>query len=155
MLFLENGVSLSQLGVLQLAAVPFKSMGYVAWAFAADIFGLKTALLLSLILSTMSLELFRHQLLYSWVGFVIMGKIVRTSLNAAWPLVDSYAGKCQFSNVPEYALIRVGKQLKLPEVRNMVVFDYGAHCHGGRLVCWWAMCWIISMHDSATTQSLA
>jgi hypothetical protein len=62
-------VTLRQLGVIQLVGVPFKSMGYMAWAFAADTFGLKITLMLSLVLSTLSLELFRHKLIYSWIGF--------------------------------------------------------------------------------------
>lgn len=105
LLFLDNGITPSQYGTIQLFAVPFKAMGYVAWGMAADTIGIKTALLASIIASTLVLEFFRNGFVFAALWSVILAKILRTSMNGAWPLCDSYAVKA--AGTTSYGGIRV------------------------------------------------
>jgi hypothetical protein len=64
LLFLDHGITPSQYGTVQFFGVPFKACGYVAWGMAADTVGLKTALLGSIVASTLILEVFRHSFVF-------------------------------------------------------------------------------------------
>ena len=105
LLFLDHGITPSQYGTVQLFGIPFKACGYVAWGMAADTVGLKTALLGSIVASTLILEVFRHSFVFTSLWLVILVKIIRTAANGAWPLCDSYAVKA--AGTEAYGGIRV------------------------------------------------
>lgn len=66
-------------------------LSYPLWGLAADWWGVKVALLASLIAAAMSLEMFRYDYVLHSMTLLYAVKLLRSLSNAVWPLVDGNA----------------------------------------------------------------
>jgi PPP family 3-phenylpropionic acid transporter len=92
LLYLDRGLTPSQLGTLQLT-LPLKAMGYFVWGVLGDRIGMQKALILCILMSTLAMEPLRWSATFTDFRYVFVAKAIRTSMNAAWPLVDGFAVK--------------------------------------------------------------
>ena len=104
LLYLDRGLDAAHVGTLQLTLV-FKAVGWLIWGIIADTIGLKYALIVCIILSTLALEPFRWQIVFDNFALLFLVKSLRTFLNAAYPLVDGVALKA--SQLTNYSEIRL------------------------------------------------
>ena len=88
----DRGLTPAQLGTLQLT-LPLKAAGYFVWGMLGDRIGMQKALILCILMSTLAMEPMRWSATFSDFRFVFAAKALRTSMNAAWPLVDGFAVK--------------------------------------------------------------
>ena len=99
LLYLDRGLTPAQLGTLQLT-LPLKAAGYFVWGVLGDRIGMQKAIILCILMSTLAMEPMRWSVTFSDFRFVFAAKALRTSMNAAWPLVDGFAVKVRdFANV--------------------------------------------------------
>ena len=92
--FLHSGVSASRLGLLRVVGLVGKTLAYPAWGMFADMIrDVRLALLASIVLSSASLVLFRSSYVLSTFGALFLVKLLRSLLNAVWPLTEAMALK--------------------------------------------------------------
>lgn len=88
--FLNSGLSASNLGILRVIGLVGKVLAYPAWGVIADRTGdIRLTLLASVLLSGVSLVLFRSSTVLSSFTCLIFVKLLRSLLNAVWPLAEA------------------------------------------------------------------
>ena len=89
-LFMKNGFSPSQVGTLKTLGFILKIFAQPVWGIIADSTSLQSALILSLVLCSLSLEIVRLALAYHWpfILFVIT-RCLRAAVNGISPIADA------------------------------------------------------------------
>ncbi len=89
-LFMKNGLSASQVGTLKTLGFILKIFAQPVWGIIADSTSLQSALILSLVLCSLSLEIVRLALAYHWpfILFVIT-RCLRAAVNGISPIADA------------------------------------------------------------------
>ena len=89
-LFMKNGLSPSQVGTLKTLGFILKIFAQPVWGIIADSTSLQSALILSLVLCSLSLEIVRLALAYHWpfILFVIT-RCLRAAVNGISPIADA------------------------------------------------------------------